>query len=150
MDIDIELLRARNDALRAGRADAPPGPADIDELLRALDDVKAELRQMTADRADLLASAERWADLYAASVSRANAAEALLQRLAEVPGDVQRYYALLDTIAVLTEAVEDMVRDCAECAAAYRGHILERSQEGWCGRCARAVDALRATLEWRS
>ena len=107
--------------------DAPASPADVEELLRALDDVQEELRQLTEDRADLLASAERWADLYAASVDRANAAEALLQRLADVPADVQRYYALLDTIAVLTEAVENLVRDCAECAGAYGGHVLERA-----------------------
>ena len=66
-----------------------------------------------------------WADLYAASVDRANAAEAMLQRLAEVPAEVQRYYALLDTIAVLTEAVENLVRECAECAGAYGGHVLD-------------------------
>jgi len=150
MNIDIESLRARNNARRGGRADAASSAADINELLRALDDVHAELRRLKENQVDLLASAERWADLYAASVDRANAAEAILRRLTEVPADVQRYYALLDTIAVLTEAVENMVRECAECAGAYGGHVLERAPEHWCGRCARAVDALRATLEWRS
>jgi hypothetical protein len=150
MNIDIELLRARNDARRSGRTDMPASPADIDALLRELDDVQAELRRVTADRDDLVASAELWADLYASSVDRANAAEAMLQRLAEVPADVQRYYALLDTIAVLTEAVENLVRECGECAGAYEGRVLERAPEGWCGRCAKAVHALRATLEWRS
>jgi hypothetical protein len=150
MNMDIELLRARNDARRGGRAGGPPSPPDIDELLRTLDDVQGELRRMTADRADLLASAERWADLYAASVDRANAAEAMLRQLADVPADVQRYYALLDMIAVLTEAVENLVRECAECAGTYDEHILERAPERRCDRCARAVDALRATLEWRS
>jgi hypothetical protein len=150
MNIDIERLRARNDARRGGRSEAPPSPAEIDDLFRALDDVQEELRRMTEDRADLLASAELWADLYAASVDRANAAEAMLQRLADVPSDVQRYYALLDTIAVLSEAVENMVRECAECAGIHGGQIFERAREGRCDRCARALDALRATLEWRS
>jgi hypothetical protein len=150
MNIDIERLRARNDARRGGRAEAAPSPADFEELLRALDSVQEELRRMTVDRADLLASAERWADLYAASVDRANIAEARLQRLAEVPTDIQRYYALVDTIAVLTEAVENLVRECADCAGAYAGQLLERAPEGFCGRCLKAVDALRATLEWRS
>jgi hypothetical protein len=150
MSIDIELLRARNDARRGGRTDTQASPADIDELLRELDDVQAELRRVTAEREDLIASAELWADLYASSVDRANAAEAMLRRLADVPADVQRYYALLDTIAVLTEAVENLVRECGECAGAYGGRVLERAPEGWCHRCAKAVDALRATLEWRS
>lgn len=150
MSIDIELLRARNEARRGGRTDTPVSPADIEELLRELDDVQAELRRVTTDREDLLASAELWADLYASSVDRANAAEAMLRRLADVPADVQRYYALLDTIAVLTEAVENLVRECGECAGAYGGRVLERAPEGWCHRCAKAVDALRATLEWRS
>ena len=150
MSIDIELLRARNEARRGGRTDTPASPADIDELLRALDDVQAELRRMTADREDLLASAELWADLYASSVDRANAAEAMLRRLADVPADVQRYYALIDTIAVLTETMENLVHECGKCAGASGGHVLERAREGWCDRCAKAVDALRATLEWRS
>jgi hypothetical protein len=150
MNIDIERLRASNDARRGGRAEAVESPADVQSLLRALDDVQEELRRLKADRADLLASAERWADLYTASVDRANVAEAMLRRLADVPADVQRYYALLDTIAVLTEAVENLVRECAECAGAHAGKLLERAREGMCARCATAVDALRATLEWRS
>jgi hypothetical protein len=150
MNIDIEGLRARNNARRGGLTDAPANTADVELLLRALAETQEELRQLTEERADLLASAGMWADLYAASVDRANAVEALLQRLADVPADVQRYYGLLDTIAVLTEAVENLVRDCTECAGAYGGHVLERAQEHWCGRCATAVDALRATLEWRS
>ena len=150
INIDIERLRARNVARRSSRAEAPPSPADVEELLHALDDVQEELRRLTVDRADLLASAERWADLYAASVDRANLAEAMLQRLADVPADVQRYYALLDTIAVLTEAVENLVRECADCAGGYAGQVLERARDGWCVRCVKAVDALRATLEWRS
>ena len=149
-NIDIEQLRARNAARRGGHGEVAPGPAEIEELLRALDAVQQELRGLTEERADLKASAELWADLYAASVDRANAAEALLKRLADVPFDVQRYYALLDTIAVLTEALENLVRDCAECAGAHVGHVLERAQEGWCERCAKAVDALRVTLAWRS
>jgi hypothetical protein len=150
MSIDIDRLRARNDARRSGRTEAPPSPADVEELLRALDDVQDELRRLTKDRADLIASAGFWADLYAASVNRANAAEALVARLTEVPSDVQRYYALLDTIGVLREAVEDLVRDCAECAGAAGAQLTERAREASCGRCARAVDALRASLEWRS
>ena len=149
MKIDIERLRARNAARRGGPAEAPPSPADFEELLHALDEVQEELRRLTVDRSDLLASAERWADLYAASVDRANVAEALLQRFADVPADVQRYYALVDTIAVLTEAVETLVRECADCAGACGEQVLERAREGWCGRCVKAVDALRATLEWR-
>lgn len=145
MNIDIEQLRARNAARRGGRGEVPPSPAEIEELLRELDAVQEELRRLTEERADLQASAERWADLYAANVDRANAAEALLKRLADVPADVQRYYALLDTIAVLTEALENLVRECSECADAYAGKLLERAQERWCGRCAKAVDALRAT-----
>ena len=150
MSIDIEGLRARNSARRGGLSEAPASTADVELLLRALEEVQGELRQLTEERADLRASAVMWADLYAASVDRANAAEALLQRLADVPADVQRYYALLDTIAVLTEAVENLVRDCTECAGASGGHVMERAKEPSCGRCAKAVDALRATLEWRS
>jgi hypothetical protein len=150
MNIDIEGLRARNRAHRGGQTEAPASATDIETLLRALEEVQEELRQLTEERADLLASADMWADLYAASVDRANAIEALLSRLADVPSDVQRYYSLLDTIAVLTEAVENLVRECAECAGGYGGHVLDRAQAHWCGRCAKAVDALRATLEWRS
>lgn len=149
MNIDIERLRARNDARRGGRAETAASPADVHELLRALEEAQEELRRLTVDRADLLASAERWADLYAASVDRANVAEAMLQRLADVPADVQRYYALLDAIAVLTEAVENLVRECADCAGDYGGQILERARDGWCGRCVKAVDALRATFDRR-
>jgi multidrug resistance efflux pump len=150
MNIDIELLRARNDARRRGGGERPPSAVDVEELLRALDDAQTELRQLKADRADLMASAELWADLYSATVDRANAAEAVLRRLAEVPGDVQRYYALLDSVVVLREALESLVHDCTECAESHVGGILERAQDGWCGRCAKAVDALRTTLEWRS
>jgi hypothetical protein len=150
MNIDIDLLRARNDARRSGRTEAPPSPADVEELLRALAEVQEELRRLTEDRADLMASAELWADLYAASVDRANAAEAMLQRLTEVPLDVQRYYTLLDSFGVLREAVESVVRDCAECVRASGEQILERGRETACARCAQAIDALRATLAWRA
>jgi hypothetical protein len=149
MSIDIDTLRARNDARRSGRTEAPPSPADVEELLTALDDVQQELRRLTRDRADLLASAELWADLYAANVDRANAAEAVVRRLTDVPADVQRYYALLDTIGVLRETVEGIVRDCAQCAMPA-GPVSQRDREAACARCARAVDALRAALDWRS
>jgi hypothetical protein len=150
MNIDIDLLRARNDARRRGGGERPPSAVDVDDLLRALDDAQTELRQLKADRADLMASAELWADLYTATVDRANAAEEALRRLAEVPGDVQRYYALLDSVVVLREALEGLVLECADCAESHAGGILERPLDGCCARCAKAVDALRTTLEWRS
>jgi hypothetical protein len=150
MSIDIDQLRARNNARRSGGTETPPGPADFEELLRALDAAEAELRRLTQEHADLQASAELWADLYSASVDRANAAEETLRRLAAAPTDVQRYYALVDTIGVLTEAMEGLLRDCGDCAGSYGGKVLERAREAWCGRCVKAVDALRATLAWRS
>jgi hypothetical protein len=150
MKIDIESLRARNEARRRGGVETPPSSLDVDDLLRALEDAQAELQRLKADRADLMASAELWANLYTATIDRANAAEAVLRRLAEVPGDVQRYYSLLDAIMVLREAVECLVLECADCAGSSGAGILDRAQDAWCARCAKAVEALRATLEWRS
>ena len=97
---------------------------DVDDLLRALDDAQAELQRLKADREDLMASAELWADLYTATVDRANAAEAVVRRLAEVPGDVQRYYSLLDAIMVLREAVE------CRCSNARTARVLRRRNPG--------------------
>ena len=77
MRIDIELLRARNDARRRG--DAPgvdvASDVDIDALLEALDEAERELLRLREDNEDLRASAELWADLYTARLERANALE---------------------------------------------------------------------------
>jgi hypothetical protein len=148
MAIDLDALRARNAARRAQRASISSYEAcldDIDALLDALDSAHRELQLLKDEHADLEGSAEIWASLYAASVHRANAAEAQVQeKTAEIPALVQRYYAALDTIAVLTEAVESAVRDCLVCAAGAvnqeeRAGISER-----CGKCSRALAALQA------
>ena len=110
----------------AGWKDAPASTATSTMLLRALDDVQEELRRLTADRADLLASAELWADLYAASVDRANAAEALLQRLADVPGG---------RAALLRAARHD------------RG-VDGRRWKTWCSNARSAAGVLRRGTSW--
>ena len=77
MRIDIELLRARNEARRRGDArDVDVAcDIDIDALLDALHEAEGELVRLQEDNEDLRASAELWADLYAASLERANAQE---------------------------------------------------------------------------
>ena len=70
MRIDIELLRARNDARRRGDAAGVDvaSDVDIDALLEALDEAERELLRLREDNEDLRASAELWADLYTASL----------------------------------------------------------------------------------
>jgi hypothetical protein len=150
MSIDLDALRARNEARRHGRSHAKAlCAADVDELLRALEVARIELRKLREEHADLMSSAELWADLYTASARRANAAEERLRQLADAPVDVQRYYAALDTIAVLTEALESVVRDCAACALDVTSSLRDIARDRFCGRCMRAVDALLTTINAR-
>jgi hypothetical protein len=135
MSIDLEALRARNAARRQGH----PTPisiclADIDELVQALDAARAEVRRLREENEDLHASAELWANLYASSVERANAA-------------TDHYHAALDAVAVLTEALEETIRECAQCGVDVAARLAEAARERFCERCVRAFDALRTTLD---
>jgi hypothetical protein len=146
--IDIEALRARNERRKQGRADAGPCTSDMDELLQAYQDARGRLAALTETHADLHESARLWADLYSASVDRANDAEARIRRVQEAPADVQRYCALRDSVDVLAGALQTLVLDCVHCREAKRSGEGEGQEgsENRCARCIRALDALRASM----
>src|SRR4051812_17321120 len=82
---DLNAIRDRSDTRRAGRtpdASAPSPEDDIASLISAVDALERELADTEETAADLRASAEIWARLYAANVTRANSAEAARDVLA--------------------------------------------------------------------
>ena len=144
MPVDIEAIRARNAARRRGEPHADGAcVSDIHALVDALERAQQELAGLREDVGDLRASAELWADFYIATVDRANAGdapvEAPAQERRERDADRRRLAVAADTVAVLREALETVVQDCASCAAERRTADHADS----CARCARAVDALR-------
>ena len=142
MPIDIEAIRARNEARREGRAPAcaTACPEDVDTLLEALIEARRELHRLGEDNEDLRASAVMWADLYAACAERSSTEVLQSPRRAPLPS--KEYEAALDAIAVLTEAIEALVQDCARCAV-QRGRVSDVITDQLCETCARAVTALR-------
>ena len=146
MRIDIELLRARNEARRRG--DAPDAhvacDVDIDALLEALDEAERELARLQEDNEDLRASAELWADLYTASLERANALEG--KAAPPLPPECQR---ARDAVVVLREALDAFVRDCGLCAPARVGQWHDAAPDSFCANCTRAVAALQTVRHGR-
>ena len=155
MNIDIEAIRARNEARKRGPASEPNSALvalDIDALLEALDEAQVEAKRLVEENADLRASAELWRDLYEAHVRRAITSGIDLERFErECPPDVKDYYAALDRIAVLAEALEGMLRDCEVCAGKALSSFQEsgRTEEA-CRRCDRALGVLQAAMAARS
>jgi predicted nuclease with TOPRIM domain len=145
MRIDIELLRARNAARRSG--DAPDVHVacdiDIDTLLEGLDEAERELARLQEENEDLRASAELWADLYEASLERANA---LQEAKAALPPD---YVKARDAVFVLREALDAFIRDCNLCAAGRVGQWHDAAPDSFCANCVRAVAALQTARQVR-
>jgi hypothetical protein len=142
--VDIDAIRARNAARRKGEPHADGAcVSDVHALIDALERAQQELARLREDVGDLRASAELWADFYTATVDRANAGEASVEAPAHerraTDADRRRLEVAADTVAVLREALEAVVQDCAGCAAERRTANHAHS----CDRCARAVDALR-------
>ena len=142
MPIDIEAIRSRNEARRSGRPgqDERHCEADVETLLDALEGAQRELHRLHEDNDDLRASSEIWADLYSGAIARANAPATLPERAAATDYEVIR-----DKVAVLREAIDTIVRECARCAAGRAGQLTNVPLERFCGTCARAVAALTAT-----
>jgi hypothetical protein len=143
MPIDIEAIRSRNEARRHGRTAEGERhcEADVEVLLEALADAERELHRLREDNADLRASSEIWANLYTGAVERANAATRPCP-----PHAVSADYEIVrDKVAVLREAIDALVRECARCASERAGQLANVPLERFCGTCARAVAALAAT-----
>jgi hypothetical protein len=67
-----------------------PGNPDVDTLTEALQAARLEIKRLIEENDDLRASAIFWRDLYDASLSRANRAEAEIRRLyRELPNEVR-------------------------------------------------------------
>jgi hypothetical protein len=148
MPVDIDAIRARNAARRKGEPHANGAcVSDVHALIDALESAQQELARLREDAGDLRASAELWAEFYTATVDRANdrartgeaSVEAPLREGRGTDADRRRLEAATDTVAVLREALEAVVQDCASCAAERRTGDHADS----CARCARAIDALR-------
>lgn len=147
MRIDIELLRARNEARRRGDArDVDVAcDIDIDALLDALHEAEGELVRLQEDNEDLRASAELWADLYAASLERANAQEQA-NAAPRLPVD---YEKARDAVVVLRDALDAFIRDCNLCAPARVGQWQDAAPDSFCANCTRAVAALQTARDVR-
>lgn len=142
MPIDIEMIRARNEARR--RATAPTVDVayefDVDTLLEALEAAERELARLHEDNEDLRASANLWADLYTASVERANALAEQVVALTLPP----EYQKARDAVLVLREALDAFIRDCGICAPVRVGEPWDAPPDSFCSNCQRAVAALQA------
>lgn len=146
MRIDIEMLRARNEARRRGEADAHVAcDVDIDALLEALAEAERELERLHEDNDDLRASAELWADLYTASLERANA-------LQHANGAVKlppEYEKARDAVMVLRAALDAFIRDCNLCSPVRVGTWHDAAPDSFCANCTRAVAALQTARQVR-
>lgn len=118
---------------------------DVDALLAALEQAERELARLHEDNEDLRASSELWADLYTASVERANALEERCAALALPP----EYAKARDAVVVLREALDAFVRDCGICAPARVGDVWDAPPDSFCPNCSRAVAALRSARRAR-
>lgn len=147
MRIDIEMLRARNEARRQGCAQGThvACDVDIDTLLEALDEAERELARLQEDNEDLRASAELWADLYTASLERANA----LEEGKATPKLPPEYEKARDAVAVLRDALDAFIRDCGLCAPARAGQWHDAAPNSFCANCTRAVAALQSARHVR-
>ena len=146
MRIDIEMLRARNEARRLGTVESHVAcDIDIDALLEALDEAERELARLQEDNEDLRASAELWADLYTASLERANA---LAKEKAATPLPPE-YEKARDAVVVLREALDAFIRECSLCAPARVGQWHDAAPDSFCANCTRAVTALQAARHVR-
>jgi hypothetical protein len=138
MNAEIDSIRARHAARQAGQPLPPDTPSQDQDLTTLLDSVQEqadELARLGLMAEDLRASSELWARLYEANVLRANAREGERTYLVDcASADAS------ERIAVLTGALEALVGTCEECG---RGR-LPQPDEGLCGRCELAMDALRA------
>jgi hypothetical protein len=147
MRIDIELLRARNEARRRGEASGAnvADDVDIEALLEALEDAERELARLQEDNEDLRASAELWADLYEASLERANA----LESATGTPKLPPEYEKAREAVVVLREALDAFIRECGLCAPARVGQWHDASPDSFCANCTRAVAALQTARHVR-
>lgn len=150
MAIDVDALWAR---IRARQATDPQEShdqeavnVDLETLLSALEEARADVKRLSEEHDDLRESAEIWIRLYDASILRANRAEGDLKRLRrDLPTNVQHLYDALDRVAILTEAINRVVKDCDVCArtASDSPALSEKTMEA-CVRCQSALDALRS------
>ena len=148
MHLDLDAVRARNQARKAGTLEARvPCEWDVDALVDALAAAHRELDQLREQNADLEASSALWSRLYEQNVQRANTAE---QRLA-VSGSpsAQEYYRARDKVDVLAEALASLLEDCPTCHLAESGPATDSEDAERCTRCARAIDALGAVRRAR-
>jgi hypothetical protein len=148
MNVDLEAIRTRARERRtATSTDAGNGQAesDMEALLGALAEAQAEVTRQAQEDEELRGSAEIWIRLYEANVRRANRAEAEATRLRRsLPGYVQDLYERLDRVTLLTDAINDVVRDCEICAQRANSSVSASAVDA-CARCQRALDALRST-----
>jgi hypothetical protein len=151
MPIDMDALRARISARKAGQPQGRPDDdtldSDLETLMSALEEARADVRRLTEEDEDLRGSAEIWVRLYDASLLRANRAEAELKVLRRnLPPNVQQLYEAMDRVALLTEAVSIVVKECDVCARSIEDRAAphdDRTSEA-CGRCRRALGVLQS------
>jgi len=148
MTIEVDALMARIRARKKSGdcADGDAVDSDLETLVDALVQARAEVRRLTEEDEDLRGSAEIWVQLYDASIQRANTAEAELKRLRrDLPANVQQLYEAMDRVDTLTEAIAGVVRECEVCArhAQDKTALAERTSEA-CIRCKRALDLLQS------
>jgi uncharacterized membrane protein len=149
VNIDIDALRARvrvRSMTPVHERDPASADADIEALLTALDEARANVRRLTEEDDDLRESVEIWIRLYDANLRRANRAEAELKRLrGDLPGQVQQLYEMLDRVDALREAVTAAVSECETCARQTQDRSgRHEGNSSACARCLRALDALQA------
>lgn len=147
MSVDVEAIRARARKRRTTPAseDRAEVETDLEMLLRALEEARADVEQLTQEHEELRGSAEAWIRLYEANVRRADRADAQAARLrSDLPTSVQDLYERLDRVTLLSEVITDVVRDCEVCARSADPSVSARAVDA-CARCRRALDALRST-----
>lgn len=148
MSVDVEAIRARARQRRTTLASAARGgeaESDLEALLRALEEAHGEIRQVVQDHDELRESAEIWIRLYVGNVNRANRAEADVSDLrSELPRHVQDLYERLDRVALLSDAINDVVRECEACARDADSSVSATRVDA-CPRCQKALEALKST-----
>jgi hypothetical protein len=148
MNVDLEAIRTRARERRtATSTDERRGEAesDLEALLGALAEAQADVTRLAQEDDELRESAEIWIRLYEGNVRRANRAEAEVMRLRRsLPRYVQDLYERLDRVTLLTDVINDVVRDCEVCAQRANSSVSTGAVDA-CARCQRALDALRST-----
>jgi hypothetical protein len=153
MSTDIDAIAIRSRLRRISPSHECPErgiiESDIQTLIHELARARDEARRLTAEDADLRASAEAWCRLYEGTLARADAAEEELARVrASLPDRVQSLYGVLDRVADLSYALGTIIRDCVTCSrdsSAMTTPEMGRTVEA-CARCAQALEALKGQL----